>query len=140
MGRKKGSTEQQDYLYLRGGWSGGEKIPYDSFRYGWQRKGMNYYPGNLIDPQPETGDQRGFGRSYYDLTLSPTKATFIKFEMSYISNRFGGYPKYTEPPPPPKPPFIIAGQVIVQPFLTFASVCLGWDGGPDHPNGRYWFR
>ena len=139
MGKKDGSTELQDSLYLHGGWSGGEKIPYDSYRYGWARKGQNFYPGNLIDPQPETGYKRGFGvgAGSYEVTLG-NKGTYLKFEMIYISNRFGNF-KYTEPAPPPlKPPFIITGQVIIQPYVPFASVYLGWDGGPDHPSVDVW--
>jgi hypothetical protein len=138
MGRKSGATEEQTYLYLHGGWSGGEKIPYDSFRYGGV-KGRNFYPGNLIDPQPETGYKRGFRPSYHALTLSPTMASFISFEMVYGSNRDRTVPRYTDPPvPPPKPPFITAGQPIVQPYSGLASVYLGWDGGPDHPNVQVW--
>jgi hypothetical protein len=58
--------------------------------------------------------------------------------MVYILNRFGQI-RYTEPAPPPlKPPFITAGQVIIQPYVPFASVYLGWDGGPDHPNAEVW--
>ena len=51
-----------------------------------------------------------------------------------------GKARPSEPaPPPPKPPFITAGQVIiVQPALSFGSVYLGWDGGPDHPNVEIW--
>lgn len=37
-------------------------------------------------------------------------------------------------PAPPKPPFINAGQPITKPHLPFASVYVGWDGGPDHPD------
>ena len=93
-----------------------------------------------MDPQPELGYKRGFSRDYYELTLGPIKGTFVHFEMDYISNQSGRYPRYTEPaPPPPKPPFITAGQVIiVQPALSFGSVYLGWDGGPDHPNVEIW--
>lgn len=36
---------------------------------------------------------------------------------------------------PLKTPYITAGQVIIpSPYHPFASVYLGWDGGPDHPN------
>lgn len=141
MGRKNGSTEQQENLYLRGGWSGGEKIPYVPNRYGWNwgdTKGRIIYPGNLIDPQPETGYKRGFESRYRELTLA--RATFIAFEMAYIMNQFGAYPKYTVPPPPaPKPPFITASQPIaIHPTAPLSSVSLWWDGGPDHPNVAVW--
>jgi hypothetical protein len=137
IGRKDASTEQQDYLYLRGGWAGGEKVRLDSGSYPWFLKGRNVYPGNLIDPTPETGYKRGFTRDRYDVTLG-RKAMYLSFEMVYVSNRFGGYPKYTEPaPPPPKPPYITASQpVVIQPFLPFASTFIGWDGGPDHPKAE----
>lgn len=48
-----------------------------------------------------------------------------------------GKPK-TAPAAPPKPPFIIAGQPIVTFTAVPASVYLGWDGGPDHPNVEVW--
>lgn len=39
------------------------------------------------------------------------------------------------PAPPPTPPFILAGPPhVIYPNAPFASVSLGWDGGPDHPN------
>jgi hypothetical protein len=50
-----------------------------------------------------------------------------------------GKARIATPAPPLKPPFITAGQVInVQPNLPFASVFMGWDGGPDHPNVDVW--
>jgi hypothetical protein len=140
MGRKSGATEQQMNLYLYGGWSGGEKIPWDYYNYG-AFEGRNYYPGNLIDPQPATGNHREVVPRSRELSLSPTMPSLVKFEMVYLSNTGSNYlfsPRYKEPAPPPlKPPFI-TGQVILQPFLPFASAALGWDGGPDHPNAEVW--
>ena len=42
-------------------------------------------------------------------------------------------------PAPPMPPFITASEpVVIQPSIPFASVYVGWDGGPDHPNVEVW--
>lgn len=42
------------------------------------------------------------------------------------------------PAPPPTPPFIIAGQPIIQPYLPQASVYLGWDAGAKNPKAQVW--
>ncbi len=40
---------------------------------------------------------------------------------------------------PPVPPFIIAGQPVINPpFAPFASVYFEWDSGPGHPNAEVW--
>lgn len=138
MGKKNPSSEQREQLYLRKGWAAGEKIPNDG-HYGWIDKTMNVYPGNLLDPQPKTGYKRGFAPGYRELILA--RSTFLAFEMVYIDNRFGGYPKYTEPPPPPpKTPYITSSQVIfTDAFRMNGFVVLTWDAGTDHPNAEVVF-